>query len=157
MKFDHRRRPIKTCSTRSGWLHKNFAKKWIIMELNTTTLTRAIGFAAFLPVMFSAESVFAATPTGLTLEKSTHQTIGGRGDNWTLTWAKDGSTLVTMDDGNWQSATANTYSDAVYRIRYPSSTSSNFTMSNVSRLQNYPNFGYRKSCSFGYGLLSVDG
>ncbi|MAM89082.1 MAG: hypothetical protein CME36_17420 [unclassified Hahellaceae] len=127
------------------------------MQPNITTLTRAIGFAAFLPVLFSAETVFAATPTGLTLDKSTHQTIGGRGDNWTLTWAKDGSTLVTMDDGNWFSDTANTYSHTVYRINYPSSTSSNFSMSNVSRLSNYPTFSYKKSCSFGYGLLAVDG
>ncbi|MAM89080.1 MAG: hypothetical protein CME36_17410 [unclassified Hahellaceae] len=110
-----------------------------------------------MPALAMVPTLEAATPKSVTLETSTHQKIGGRGDNWTLTWAKDGSTLVTMDDGNWFSSSANTYSHAIYRINYPSSSSSNFSMSNVSRLSNYPTFSYKKSCSFGYGLLSVDG
>ncbi|GAA3978743.1 hypothetical protein [Allohahella marinimesophila] len=126
----------------------------LFKNFHASTIAR---IACLLPTLAMVPTLEAATPTSLSLEKSTHQKIGGRGDNWTLTWAKDGSTLVTMDDGNWFSSSSNTYSHAIYRINYPSANSSNFSMSNVSRLTNYPTFSYKKSCSFGYGLLSVDG
>ncbi|RLD95600.1 MAG: hypothetical protein DRJ29_02245, partial [Bacteroidetes bacterium] len=40
-------------------------------------------------------------PVGVEFNKETLKRLGAGGDNWCITWAKDGSQVVSMCDGNW--------------------------------------------------------
>ena len=40
-------------------------------------------------------------PAKVNFQKETLKRIGRAGDNWCTTWAKDGSQITNMCDGNW--------------------------------------------------------
>ena len=48
-----------------------------------------------------AEETKKAVPEGVIFNKKTLKRLGASGDNWCLTWAADGSQIVSMCDGNW--------------------------------------------------------
>jgi hypothetical protein len=66
-------------------------------------------FILFLSIVFIGKtSCFAqqnkkekAIPVGVSFNKESIKRIGAGGDNWCITWAKDGSQIVSMCDGNW--------------------------------------------------------
>jgi hypothetical protein len=76
--------------------------------------------------------------------------IGARGDNWCMTWAQDGSKVVSMDDGNWLES-PHRYNNHLYRIL---GGPEDFTREDVPA---YPQFIFNEAGWFGYGLVSIDG
>ena len=58
-------------------------------------------------------------PEGVIFNKETLKRLGASGDNWCLTWAADGSQIVSMCDGNWldQKNYASQIHNHLYRIK----------------------------------------
>ena len=92
-------------------------------------------------------------PKGVTFNKETLKRIGAKGDNWCLTWAKDGSQVVSMDDGLWipLERPSGGLHNRLYRVI---GDSENFEREDI---QNYPDFSGKIGSWFGYGMGSVDG
>lgn len=92
-------------------------------------------------------------PKGVTFKKETLKRIGSRGDNWCMTWAKDGSQVVSMCDGNWlvfEPPIAQIHND-LYRVI---GDSENFEREEIPT---YPDFRDADGSWFGYGIVSVNG
>jgi len=89
-------------------------------------------------------------PTGVQLKLDTLKRIGSHGDNWCITWTKDGSQITSMDDGNWLNGEYE-YHNHLYRII---GEANNFSREDISA---YPKFLFEGEGWFGYGIYSVDG
>jgi len=91
-------------------------------------------------------------PVGVTFNKKSLMRLGSRGDNWCLTWAKDGSQIVSMDDGNWldQDIYESQIHNHLYRII---GETNNFERKDIP---NYPELSGEEGSWFGYGVLAVN-
>ena len=109
-----------------------------------------------LLILFSAVIVLsgcqgkAGKPVGVVFEHDTLKRLGHRGDNWCMTWTKDGSKITSMDDGNWLEG-PHRYSNHLYRI---TGGADDFTRADIP---GYPNFFMGENGWFGYGMYSVNG
>ena len=92
----------------------------------------------------------AGKPVGVVFEHDTLKRLGHRGDNWCMTWTKDGSKITSMDDGNWLKG-PHSYSNHLYRI---TGGPDDFTRADIP---NYPSFFAAENGWFGYGMFSIDG
>ncbi|MBX3176189.1 MAG: hypothetical protein KF886_02405 [Candidatus Hydrogenedentes bacterium] len=90
------------------------------------------------------------TPAGVTFHQDTLFRSDGRGDNWCITWAADGSQITSMCDGDWlREGTA--YHNRLYRL---AGGPEDFKR---SALAGYPEFVYGRWSWFGYGIVAADG
>lgn len=89
-------------------------------------------------------------PTGVQFHIETLKRLGDRGDNWCITWAKDGSQIVSMCDGNWLNIPDEDYHNHLYRII---GNPDDFQRQDIP---NYPDFSGESGSWFGYGIISVD-
>ncbi|MCF6356723.1 MAG: DUF4185 domain-containing protein [Draconibacterium sp.] len=114
----------------------------------------AIAIFAFTSCSTKQKKSNKLRPTGVEFKKETLKRLGSRGDNWCITWAKDGSQIVSMDDGNWLDLPGANYHNHLYRII---GESDNFRREDIS---NYPDLsaGLDKGAGswFGYGIVAVD-
>nr|WP_319511886.1 hypothetical protein [uncultured Draconibacterium sp.] len=91
-------------------------------------------------------------PIGVDLQVETLKRLEGRGDNWCITWAADGSQLTSMDDGNWlQDDHELGYHNNLYRVV---GGKDDFKREAVP---GYPKFSHEGEGWFGFGVCSVDG
>ncbi len=91
-----------------------------------------------------------SSPVGVEFQKETLKRLGTRGDNWCITWAKDGSQIVSMDDGNWLDLPNADYHNHLYRLV---GGATDFKREDIL---NYPDFSGEQGSWFGYGIVSVD-
>lgn len=89
-------------------------------------------------------------PTGVKFRTETLKRIGAHGDNWCITWAKDGSQVTSMDDGNWLAKPDAGYHNHLYRI---TGGPDDFQRHDIP---NYPDFSDKEGSWFGYGIVAVD-
>jgi len=89
-------------------------------------------------------------PLGVEFQKETLKRLGSRGDNWCLTWAKDGSQVVSMCDGNWLDLPNTDYHNHLYRLV---GGPDDFQREDIP---NYPDFSGAQGSWFGYGIVAVD-
>jgi len=91
-------------------------------------------------------------PVGVEFQKETLKRMGAGGDNWCITWAKDGSQIVSMCDGNWLRLEnpLGGFHNHLFRI---SGESNDFQREDIP---NYPDFSGEQGSWFGYGIVSVD-
>jgi hypothetical protein len=115
-----------------------------------------------LPVIFTLVGVLLAVPSeisvardrkipvGVTFQKDTLYRSDGRGDNWCITWAADGSQVTSMCDGNWLGGEPS-FHNHLYRILGGPA--------DLSRqdIPGYPQFAWGTGSWFGYGIVSVEG
>ncbi|HEY54052.1 MAG TPA: DUF4185 domain-containing protein, partial [Caldilineae bacterium] len=92
-----------------------------------------------------------SVPTGVTFQRDTLHRRGSHGDNWCITWARDGSQITSMDDGVWLKTPDVGYHNHLYRIL---GGPKDFSREDVP---NYPAFVHDHGGWFGYGIISVDG
>lgn len=90
------------------------------------------------------------SPTDVKFNLDTLKRIGAYGDNWCITWTKDGTQITSMDDGNWLKG-EHGYHNHLYRII---GGANNFTREDISA---YPQFLWDGKGWFGYGIYSNDG
>lgn len=89
-------------------------------------------------------------PVDVQFRSETLKRLGGRGDNWCITWAKDDSQITSLCDGNWLNNPEGGWRNHLFRIVGEADT---FQREDIS---NYPNLSDTISY-FGYGVVSVDG
>lgn len=89
-------------------------------------------------------------PTGVVFETGTLFRSDGRGDNWCMTWARDGSLITSLCDGNWLGGRTS-YHNRLYRI---TGDPERFQREEIT---GYPVFRWGTGSWFGYGIVSVDG
>ena len=92
-------------------------------------------------------------PQGVVFKKETLKRLGSRGDNWCITWAKDGSQIVSMCDGNWllgEQPYVQIHNN-LYRVI------GDFENFEREEIANYPDFRGADGSWFGYGIVSVNG
>ncbi len=89
-------------------------------------------------------------PSGVNFKLETLKRIGIDGDNWCITWLKDGSQMTSMDDGNWLNRDV-MYHHIVYRII---GDAEDFTREDIP---SYPQFTWAGEGWFGYGIYAVNG
>ncbi len=89
-------------------------------------------------------------PVGVQFHNETIKRLGGRGDNWCITWAKDNSQITSMCDGNWLNNPVTGYRNHLYRII---GDADDFQREDIP---DYPVLSDTISY-FGYGIISVDG
>ena len=90
-------------------------------------------------------------PATVNFQKETLKRIGRAGDNWCITWAKDGSQITNMCDGNWTGGQEPSFIHTnVYRI---TGAADSFEKSDIL---NYPDFSGEEGSWFGYGIVAVD-
>ncbi len=108
--------------------------------------------AALILTISSCNAPHKAKPQGVQFLKKTVKRIGSSGDNWCITWAKDGSQIVSMCDGNWLNIdTPNGgYHNHLFRL---TGDAENFQREDIP---NYPNFSGEEGSWFGYGIISID-
>lgn len=115
--------------------------------MKTTTIRVAWGLALLL--MASCQSP-PPVPVSVQFDTETLRRVPERGDNWCITWARDGSQITSMDDGDWFEG-GNTYHNRLYRII---GGSDDFSREEVV---GYPRFVDEGKGWFGYGIYSVNG
>jgi len=122
----------------------------ITRKISISILALTIGFSYSCAEKKEEQKVF---PKGVTFKTETLKRIGLRGDNWCLTWAKDGSQVVSMDDGMWLplEKPIEQIHNKLYRVI---GDSDNFEREDIP---NYPDFSGKIGSWFGYGMGSVDG
>jgi hypothetical protein len=88
----------------------------------------------------------------VSFNKESIKRIGAGGDNWCITWAKDGSQIVSMCDGNWLRLDNphGGFHNHLFRI---TGKAENFKREDIP---NYPDFSGGEGSWFGYGIVSVD-
>ncbi len=113
--------------------------------------------------LFVASSILVATlfncetkelkkvPVDIQFHQETLKRLGAHGDNWCITWAKDGSQIVSMCDGNWLNIPNGGYHNHLFRV---TGESEDFQREDIP---NYPDFSGEEGSWFGYGIVSVDG
>ena len=90
-------------------------------------------------------------PAKVNFQKETLKRIGRAGDNWCTTWAKDGSQITNMCDGNWTGVQEPSFIHTnVYRI---TGDAASFEKSDIFA---YPDFSGEEGSWFGYGIVAVD-
>lgn len=89
-------------------------------------------------------------PISVQFHIETLKRLGDHGDNWCITWAKDGSQIVSMCDGNWLNVPGGGYHNHLYRII---GNPDDFKRQDIP---NYPDFRGESGSWFGYGIISVD-
>lgn len=112
---------------------------------------RALVLALCVPLtVVPADGSSSAVPSGVVFHEDTLFRSTGRGDNWCLTWAADGSQVTSMDDGSWL-GTAPQFHNHLYRIvGGPDGFG-------IEDLPGYPRYVRGEGSWFGYGVLSVEG
>ncbi len=113
-------------------------------------------FISILVLIFSACSApqnkkVENLPVGIEFQKESLKRIGSYGDNWCITWAKDGSQIVSMCDGNWLNNPDGGFHNHLYRLM---GGSNDFQRQDIP---NYMDYSSGKGSWFGYGIVSVDG
>jgi len=98
------------------------------------------------------------SPVGVEFQKETLKRLGSVGDNWCITWAKDGGQITSMCDGNWLNldnpeGDYNTFNFHNHLFRIVGDAES-FQREDIP---NYPNFSGKEGSWFGYGIVSVNG
>ncbi len=91
-------------------------------------------------------------PVGVEFKKETLKRVGSRGDNWCITWIKDGSQITSMDDGNWLNVEHpfGGFHNHLYRLK---GDAENFQREDIP---NYPDFSGEEGSWFGYGIVAID-
>ncbi len=91
-------------------------------------------------------------PVGVEFQKETLKRMGANGDNWCITWAKDGSQITSMCDGNWLKLDNpfGGFHNHLFRVK---GDADNFQREDIP---NYPDFSGGEGSWFGYGIISVD-
>lgn len=89
-------------------------------------------------------------PTGVQFEVETLKRLGFKGDNWCITWVKDGSQITSMDDGHWLNEEYY-YHNHLYRI---TGSAAEFARHDIA---GYPQFKDSGPGWFGYGIYAVNG
>ncbi len=92
-------------------------------------------------------------PNSVEFHDETLKRLGYGGDNWCITWAKDGSQITSMCDGNWlkvKNPLGGFHAHLFRIIGEPN----DFLRKDIP---NYPDFSGEKGSWFGYGIVSVDG
>ncbi|NND08355.1 MAG: DUF4185 domain-containing protein [Saprospiraceae bacterium] len=87
-------------------------------------------------------------PQGVEFRKETLKRLGGRGDNWCITWTKDGSQIISMDDGDWLIEKTR-FHNRLYRLE---GTSKDFKPTPITQ---YPEFVRAGHGWFGYGIYAI--
>ena len=89
---------------------------------------------------------------GVEFQKETLKRLGADGDNWCITWAKDGSQVVSMCDGNWLSLDNphGGFHNHLFRIN---GEAEDFQREDIP---NFPDFSGEEGSWFGYGIVAVD-
>ena len=90
-------------------------------------------------------------PAGVQFHMETLKRVGSHGDNWCITWAKDGSQITSMDDGNWLNKPDAERHNHLYRI---TGEPEDFRRQDIP---DYPDFSGEEGSWFGYGIVSVNG
>jgi hypothetical protein len=107
----------------------------------------------FVVFLFSCKTdQVVKKPVDIQFHKETLMRLGASGDNWCITWAKDGSQITSMCDGNWLKldnpfAGFHTH---LFRIK---GEANDFQREDIP---NYPDFSGGEGSWFGYGIISVD-
>ncbi len=91
-------------------------------------------------------------PVNVELRTETLKRIGKRGDNWCTTWAKDGSQITSMCDGNWLDFDLPYFEMHNHLFRITGGPD-DFERRD---LPNYPNFSGEQGSWFGYGIIAID-
>ena len=92
-----------------------------------------------------------SVPVKVNFQQETLKRIGRAGDNWCTTWAKDGSQITNMCDGNWTGGQEPSFiHNNVYRI---TGEADSFEKSDILA---YPDFSGEEGSWFGYGIVAVD-
>ncbi len=89
-------------------------------------------------------------PVGIQFHKETLKRVGASGDNWCITWTKDGNQVTSMCDGSWLKK--NYYHNHLYRIKGDADNFTHHDMEGYPRYlggDNYPGW-------FGYGVVAID-
>ncbi len=102
-------------------------------------------------IVISCSQSIKKKPVGVVFNLESIKRIDGPGDNWCITWAKDGSQITSMDDGNWLKDNREGYHNNIYKIY---GSKDEFTREPIEA---YPKFSYEGEGWFGYGVCSVDG
>ncbi|MCF6268943.1 MAG: hypothetical protein L3J41_04470 [Melioribacteraceae bacterium] len=95
-------------------------------------------------------------PSGVDLKIETLKHFGIKGDNWCITWLKDGSQMTSLCDGNWVvfeywKKGGHNYHNTLYRVN---GDAKDFT---VERIKNYPQYTTFGHGWYGYGIYSANG
>ena len=100
--------------------------------------------------LISCSSEVKKKPTTVQFHNETLERIGVDGDNWCVTWAKDGSQITSMCDGSWLGD--HYWHNHLYRMV---DNADNFDISHIS---GYPEYfgGSDFPGWFGYGVLAID-
>lgn len=113
-------------------------------------LSHHILFLLSCLVIISCNQLYAQTvPTGVTFHKDTLYRSVERGDNWCITWAKDGSQITSMCDGDWLNA-GHSFHNHLYRIL---GRPEDFIKEDMP---GYPQFIWNTGSWFGYGIIAID-
>ncbi len=91
-------------------------------------------------------------PTSVEFQKETLKRLVYGGDNWCLTWVKDGSQITSMCDGNWLGLD-NPYGGFHNHLFRILGEANNFQREDIP---NYPDFSGGEGSWFGYGIVAVD-
>ena len=100
--------------------------------------------------IISCNTIIEKRPVGIKFHNETLKRIGIDGDNWCTTWAKDGSQITSMCDGNWTGT--GYFHNHIYRI---TGDADNFKYDDIL---GYPEFYGDDDYPgwFGYGILAID-
>ena len=88
-------------------------------------------------------------PQGVEFIEETLKRLGGRGDNWCITWTKDGSQITSMDDGDWLIENTR-FHHRLYRLE---GSSEDFKPTPITQ---YPEFVRAGHGWFGYGIYAIE-
>lgn len=91
-------------------------------------------------------------PISVKFKKETIKRLGSGGDNWCITWAKDGSQITSMCDGNWLNLKNEIggFHNHLFRII---GDANDFKREDIP---NYPDFSGELGSWFGYGVIAID-
>lgn len=91
------------------------------------------------------------TPIGVEFKKESLKRIGSSGDNWCITWVKDGSQITSMCDGNWIGLDNPKFiHNHLFRLL---GDADSFQREDIP---SYPDYSGKEGSWFGYGVVSVD-
>ena len=91
-------------------------------------------------------------PISVEFQKETLKRLGAGGDNWCITWVKDGSQITSMCDGNWLKLD-NKYGGFHNHLFRVLGESNGFQREDIPI---YPDFSGGEGSWFGYGIVAVD-
>ena len=125
-------------------IHSRVSRKLVVAAMLLGLMTLDNG------AVVAQDKTQKRVPVKVNLLKETLKRIGRAGDNWCITWAKDGSQITNMCDGNWTGAQEPSFiHNNVYRI---TGQADSFEKSDIL---NYPDFSGEEGSWFGYGIVAV--